>query len=91
MPIPSRRLCLVPLLALLSACVADPPAAVGTASAPGRFEPAPMPSVRVVQRGGTVGVLQLPIPPKMPPGTGAVPVSNSPVRGSIVTGFKESF
>ncbi len=49
-----------------------------------------MPSVRVVQRGGSVGVLQLPIPPKMPPGTGPVPVRSSPVRGSIVSGFKES-
>jgi hypothetical protein len=49
-----------------------------------------MPSVSYGRRT-TTGSLELPLPPKMPLGTGAVPVSSSPVRGSVVTGFKESF
>lgn len=50
-----------------------------------------MPHVQYVRRAGTPGSLEAVIPQKMPAGTGAVPVSNSPVRGSIVTGLKESF
>ena len=50
-----------------------------------------MPFVQYHRGGSNVGALELPIPPKMPLGTGAVPVSNSPVRGSIVTGFHEAF
>ena len=50
-----------------------------------------MPFVTYVPRTGPTGALELPIPPKMPPGTGAVPVSSSPTRGSIVSGFKENF
>lgn len=40
---------------------------------PARYDPAPTP--RVHRRSGSVaGALELPIPYKMPPGTGAVPV-----------------
>ena len=50
-----------------------------------------MPFVTYGQRNSSTGALEIPIPPKMPLGTGAVPVSGSPARGSIVSGFKESF
>jgi len=33
----------------------------------------------------------MPIPPKMPLGTGVVPVSSSAFRGSIVSGVRQSF
>jgi hypothetical protein len=79
------------LIPALTACAADPPPPAATTHATGRFEPAPMPFVHYTPRDGTVGMLEIPIPPKMPPGTGAVPVSSSPFRGSIVTGLKESF
>ena len=78
------------LLSLLAGYAADPPPAPGPAEATGRFEPAPMPSVQV-RRTSTVGSLEIPIGPKQPPGTGAVPVSSSPFRGSLVTGIKEAF
>ena len=77
-------------LLILAACTNPPPAPV--AAAPGaKFEPAPMPFVQYRRQTSPYGALELPIPPKMPPGTGAVPVSSSPVRGSIVTGFHEAF
>ncbi len=79
------------LTVALTACAAAPPVPAATSRANIKFEPAPMPFVHYAPRGGTVGVLEIPIPPKMPPGTGAVPVSNSPFRGSIVTGLRESF
>lgn len=50
-----------------------------------------MPHVQYGRRSSTAGALEVPIPPKMPLGTGAVPVSGNPVRGSVVTGFKTSF
>ena len=50
-----------------------------------------MPFVHYAPRDPSFGALELPIPPKMPPGTGAVPVSGSPFRGSIVSGFHEAF
>ncbi len=70
----------------------------GRPAGPGRaeqasaaFEPAPMPFVRYGPRGSTVSVPGLPVPPKMPPGTGAVPVSSSSFRGAVSTGLRESF
>ncbi len=50
-----------------------------------------MPFLRYGRQDSTPGSLEIPLPPKMPLGTGAVPVSSSPVRGSLVTGLKESF
>lgn len=88
---PHRRLCLaLPVLAL-AACGAEqaPPPRTGQAAA--KFEPAPMPHAPYVRRSGTLGALEIPIPPKMPLGTGAVPVSSSSFRGSIVTGVRQSF
>lgn len=86
---PKQSLSLAALLALLAACAPTPPPAPVQAGA--KFEPAPMPFVTYRRAGSTTGVLELPIPPKMPPGTGAVPVSSSSFRGAIVSGFKESF
>ena len=82
---------LLPLIvaSLLTAC-APPPAPEPSTQANRHFDAAPMPFVRYGQRG-TAGALELPIPPKMPLGTSAVPVSNSPARGSIVTGLREAF
>jgi hypothetical protein len=88
---PRRRLHLAVLIPLLTACAAKPPTPPATSQANEKFEPAPMPFVHYRSVGGNLGALQIPIPPKMPPGTGAVPVSNSPFRGAIVTGFRESF
>ena len=86
-----RRLCLaLPVLAL-TACAAEPPPLPRTGQAAAKFEPAPMPHAPYVRRSGTVGALEMPIPPKMPLGTGAVPVSGSAFRGSIVTGVRSSF
>ena len=50
-----------------------------------------MPHGAYGRRGGTVGRLETPIPPKMPLGTGAVPVGGGVARGSVVTGFREAF
>ena len=50
-----------------------------------------MPHTIYVRRGAGLGALELPLPPKMPAGTGAVPVGNGAVRGSIVTELKTSF
>ncbi len=50
-----------------------------------------MPHAPYVRRSSTLGALEMPIPPKMPLGTGAVPVSSSAFRGSIVTGVRQSF
>ena len=85
------RFCLALLVSLLTACAADPPVSAGAGQPKVRFDPAPMPFVQYGRRASTVGSLAIPVPPKMPPGTGAVPVSNSPFRGSFATGFKESF
>ncbi len=79
------------LIPLVSACAASPPPMPAPSQPIAKFEPAPMPFVHYRPSNGTFGVLEIPIPPKMPPGTGAVPVSNSPFRGSIVTGFHEAF
>jgi len=68
----------------------DPPPPNPRAPA-ARLEPAPRPFVWAGRRGGTAGSLEIPLPPKMPLGTGAVPVSGGAVRGSVVTGFRESF
>ena len=86
-----HRLSIALLISTLTACAADPPGVAGAGRPTARFDPAPMPFVRYGPRGSTVGALEIPIPPKMPPGTGAVPVSNSPFRGAIVTGYKGSF
>lgn len=90
MLIPPTRAGLL-LLPLLAGCAADPPAAVASGPAHPRFDSAPMPFVRYGRQETTAGSLEIPLPPKMPLGTGAVPVSSSPVRGSVVTGLKESF
>lgn len=81
------RSCLL-LCALLGACAAEPPVPAPTPHA--RFDPAPMPFVHA-GRPGTVGALEMPIPPKMPLGTGAVPVSGGVARGAVVSGFKTNF
>ncbi len=88
---PSRRFYLAVLIPVLTACAADPPISAATSQQNAKFEHAPMPFVHYTPRSSTVGALEIPIPPKMPPGTGAVPVSSSPFRGSIVTGLRESF
>lgn len=80
----------VGMLLALTACGADPKSSSPVDQADARFEPAPMPRVRAV-RPGSRSVLEIPIPPKMPLGSGAVPVSGGPVRGSVVTGLKQSF
>ena len=86
-----RRLCpILPVLAL-AACGAEPPQPPRTGQAAAIFEPAPTPHAPYVRRGSTLGALEIPIPPKMPLGTGAVPVSGSSFRGSIVTGVRRSF
>ena len=80
------------MVAMLAGCASEPPAATQALRASAaRFDPAPMPFVQYQRHDSTVGSLEIPILPKAPPGTGAVPVSNSPFRGSIVSGFKESF
>jgi hypothetical protein len=79
------------LIPLVTACAATPPSPPAPSQTSAKFEPAPMPFVHYRQSNSTFGALEIPIPPKMPPGTGAVPVSNSPFRGSIVTGFHEAF
>ena len=77
-------------LALVAGCSATQPvAAVGGASGP--FEPVPSPYLSRPPAPSTTGSLEIPFLPKAPPGTGAVPVSNSLFRGSLVTGLKESF
>jgi len=92
-----RCLQLFALIPLLAACATVPPAPPaasqrGAKTEPAaKFELAPMPFVHYRPSDSTLGVLEIPIPPKMPPGTGAVPVSGSPFRGSIVTGFHEAF
>lgn len=80
---------LVAMLAV-TACSADPKTPTPAGQSEARFEPAPTPRVRAL-RPGSRGALEIPIPPKMPLGSGAVPVSGGPVRGSVVTGFKQSF
>jgi len=82
------------LLLSLAACSAPQTPIVAESSPseskPARYDPAPTP--RVHPRSGSVaGALELPIPFKMPPGTGAVPVGAGAVRGSIVSGFRGSF
>lgn len=86
-----RRLCLALPVLLLAACKGEPPVTARTGPADAKFEPAPMPHAPYVRRGSTAGALEIPLPPKMPLGTGAVPVSGSAVRGSIVTGIRRSF
>lgn len=86
-----RRFCLaLPVLAL-SACGAEQPPPSRTGQAAAKFEPAPMPHAPYVRRSSTLGALEIPIPPKMPLGTGAVPVSGGSFRGSIVTGVRQNF
>lgn len=85
------RLCLALLLPALATCGTIPPVPAAASRADAKFEPAPMPHVPQPRRPGTVGALEIPLPPKMPLGTGAVPVSNGPVRGSVVTGIRRSF
>lgn len=82
---------LMSLLLLPAACADARPDPVTPPPLTSKLEPAPLPHGTYVRRGGTVGALELPIPPKMPLGTGAVPVSGSPARGSVVTGFREAF
>ena len=82
------RLC---LLLLLPSCAPQPPVPPLPSSTEAKLEPAPTPHGGPLRRSGTVGRLEVPIPPKMPLGTGAVPVSSGVARGSIVTGFREAF
>ena len=86
-----RRLCPVLLVLVVAACGAEPPVALRGVPSDAKYEPAPVPHGPYVRRGGTLGAFEMPVPPKMPLGTGAVPVSGSPVRGSIVTGLRQSF
>jgi len=86
-----RPLRLCAALLALAACQAAPPPPAAAGQAAAKFEPAPMPHVPAPRRPGMVGALEIPLPPKMPLGTGAVPVSNGPVRGSVVTGIRSSF
>ena len=89
---PQRRLCLVLPVVALAACGAEPPLpAPRTGRTDAKLEPAPMPHAPYVRRSGPQGALEIPIPPKMPLGTGAVPVSGSAFRGSVVTGVRRSF
>lgn len=79
---------------LLAGCAADRPVATPAANEaaadhPVHYDPAPMP--RVHGPASAFNSYNLPVSPKMPYGTGAVPVSNSPVRGSFVTGVKQNF
>ncbi len=90
MLVPPRRCGVALLISMLAACTAGPPASIEAAQA-AKFDPAPMPFAHYQRHPSTVGSLEIPILPKAPPGTGAVPVSNSPFRGSIVSGFKQSF
>ena len=76
---------------MLTACAHPTPPPATTAQAPAAFEPAPTPHTRPLPRSSTVGALEIPLPPKMPLGTGAVPVGGGGVRGSVVTGLRESF
>jgi hypothetical protein len=76
---------------LLGGCATTQPVTTDANTPRPHFDPAPMPFVQYSRRGGTTGGLEMPIPPKMPLGTGAVPVSSSPVRGSIVSGVREAF
>ncbi len=85
----SRRVAQVAAL-LIAGCAALAPTAPEPAAHVGKFEPAPTPRLRY-GRPGVVGALEIPLPPKMPLGTGAVPVGNGPFRGSIVTGVRQSF
>ncbi len=91
MEIRPRHLYLTVLALVLTACAAAPPVPAAPSQASAAFEPAPMPFVRYGPRGSTVSVPGLPVPPKMPPGTGAVPVSSSSFRGAVSTGLRESF
>ncbi len=91
MPNVSSRLMLALVLPSLAACAPDALAPTAANLTHARFEPAPLPSVILVRRGSAGGALEIPIPDKAPPDTGAVPVSSSPARGSVVTGLKESF
>jgi hypothetical protein len=88
MRIRPRPFFLVLLIPVLTACAADPPIAAATAPADAKFEPAPMSFAPYPPR---LAVLGSPVPPKMPPGTGAVPISGSSFRGAVVTGFGQSF
>ena len=88
---PLRPACLLPVLIAAALELAPPPPQAPAAPANARFEPAPTPSGPYPRRGSGIGSLEMPIPPKMPLGTGAVPVSNSAARGSIVTGIRQSF
>lgn len=83
------RIALTGLL-LLAACTPKPPAPDPAPSPTAKLEPAPIPHGGTIRRGPT-NVLEMPIPPKMPIGTGAVPVSSSPVRGSVTTGYRGAF
>ena len=91
MMVPSRHYRIALLISLLSGCAGEPPAPANAGPAAATFDPAPMPFVRYQRQPSTVGSLEIPILPKAPPGTGAVPVSSSPIRGSIVSGFKQNF
>lgn len=78
------------MLSLIAGCATPPPLAAPavTPQQPVRLEPAPRPFVSSGRRAPSGG---LELPPKMPLGTGAVPVSGGAARGSIVTGLRESF
>ena len=91
MRIRPHHLCFAVLLPVLAACVDPPPVPAAPSQANAKFDPAPMPFVSYGPRGNMVAVPGMPIPPKMPPGTGAYPVSSSPFRGSVSTDFNQSF
>ena len=90
MPALPLRACAALLLLRLAACASAPvPAPVPVAAE--TFEPAPMPFGAYRRAGSPLGSLQIPLPPRMPAGTGAVPVGGGSVHGSIVSGMTEGF
>lgn len=76
---------------ILAGCAAPQPAPQASGGPSPHYEPAPIPSVGAPRRPGMVGALEMPLPPKMPLGTGAVPVGGGVARGSIVTGIGARF
>ena len=84
------RSCVILSITVLVACTPSPPVVIGPTTDDAKYESAPTPSSQSGRRSA-VRSFEQPIPPKMPLGTGAVPVSSSPVRGSIVTGLKSNF
>ena len=84
-----RRGALAALLVLAGCADPAPPAQPVPSSE--TFEPAPLPGVRAVRHAQNGPVSDGPVSVRRPlqfgvaPGTGAIPVSSSPVRGTVTT------